>query len=127
MSFEISTESFVSASDADTFEQYFSTNDRVELLGAFVIDSAGITQHGTNYRTISIQLADGSATCLSYSTKTADQGTLTANTPGELVVSDASKLIFEAGAGYKVRSAASGAGKACSGTVVMKFQKARKY
>jgi len=126
-SMEIASFKFETSAPADTIEAYYAFSDRYQLVSAKVIDEAGIAQSPTAYRNFFIQLADGSATVMKYATQTAQQGALAAGVAGSFIFDDQSKSIFEAGAGIKIRSTASGAGKDCKCTIVMKFEKARKY
>ncbi len=126
-SMEIATIKLQSSAPADILEAYYAFSDRYQLVSAKIIDDSGIAQNATNYRNFRIQLADGSATVMQYATQTAQQGTLTAGVAASFVAADMSKSIFEAGAGLRIHSSPAGLGKDCKATIIMKFEKARKY
>jgi len=112
----------------NTAEEYFAFDEKCRLINAIYTDKDGVTQHTANYITFTVQNAAGSETYLTYSTRTADQGTIAAVTPTALIDgADAAKNIFASSTALRFLAAPSGAGKALDGTIVLTFEKERLY
>ena len=117
-----------SPTDSSVLEQFICLQERTKITGAVIIDADGITQHASNYRTIMVQNGAGTSTYFTWNTKTGENGTLTAGTKVTLVDGGATdEPEFEAGTLFKVRSAASGAGKPQNSVVVLQCEQLRKY
>ena len=109
-------------------EEYFSFDERCRLVSAIYTDKDGVVQDGSNYITFTVGNAAGTKTYLTYSTKTADQGTITAKTATYLIDgADADECIFAENTPLAFKATAAGSGKALDGTVVLTFEKERLF
>ena len=117
-----------SPTDSSTLEQFVCLQERTKITGAVIIDADGITQHAANYRTVTVQNGAGTSTYFQWNTQTGQNGTLASGTKVTLVDGSATEEAeFEAGTLFKVRSAASGAGKAQNSVVVLQCEQIRKF
>ncbi len=113
----------------EALEQFVTLQERCAISNVILTDTTGITAHSANYRTITLQNGAGSQTYYSWSTKTGDQGALAAGTAANMIDpgSATSNPEFEAGAAFKIRSAASGSGKSQQTSVTIECERLRKY
>lgn len=119
-----------SASDSETLEQFVTLQERVSISGVILNDATGIAADGGsgNYRTISLNSADGSKQYYVWDTRTANNGALAAGTNTDMAVGSATEdPVIEAGTAFKVRVAAGGSGAAVNCTASIKCTQFRKF
>jgi len=103
-------------------------HERVEIQGAYVVLNATATETANDYKIVKVLGNDQSTAIYQWSTQDSAEGTLTADTPAELVDQGAKALaIFEAGEAIKVDLTKAGNGVAFDGIVVLNCRQARKY
>lgn len=126
MSARIFTLSFPLVGTGATTDSYVLANPapvKCRLLGAAFVDVTGVTANDTNYATLSLEL-DG-VEVASEATTTTDLGSITANTPIAIAVSNPN-ITAAAGTGkIEAKLAKAASGVAVDGFLVCTFQVAR--
>ena len=114
-------------SNADEFVLVF--HERVEVIACKVVAiEADVTGHASNYAEIKVIGNDKATELFKYSTATGAQGTLTADTPADMIdQGNTDKAIFEAGTALKVRLSKAGAGVTADVGVALHLRQARSY
>lgn len=107
----------------------FALHERVEVQGAYIVVNANVTGNASDYVTLAILGNDQSTAMYQWSTDTGAEGTLTADTPVEMVSQGKENLaIFDAGDAIKVTLTNTGStGIAFDGMLVLNCRQARKY
>lgn len=119
-----------SGSASETLEQFVTLQERVSISGVILNDASGIAADGGsgNYRTISLDSADGSKQYYVWDTRTANNGALVAGTNTEMAVgSSTDDPVIEAGTAFKIRVAAGGSGQDVNCTASIKCMQFRKF
>lgn len=103
-------------------------HERVEVVGAKVVDYAGITEDAANYATFQVLANDQTATLFEWATQTAQEGTLEANTAEDMIAQgNENKAIFDAGDALIVKVVKAASGKATNASICLQLRQARSY
>jgi len=103
-------------------------HERVEVMGAYVVTNATVTANASNFVTLAILGNDQTTAIYQWSTDSGEEGTLTADTPAEMVSQGKEEFaILDAGDALKVTLTNSGTGAAFDGMLVLNCRQARKY
>lgn len=117
----------LSGSGSDTDAAVIALHERMEVLGAYVTVNATITANATNYAEFKVLGNDQSTALFEHSTQDSAEGTLTADTPAELVDQKKAELaVFEAGDALIVQLGKGGS-QAADACLVLNCRQARNY
>tara|TARA_Y100000004_G_scaffold189131_2_gene244300 strand:+ start:445 stop:837 length:393 start_codon:yes stop_codon:yes gene_type:complete len=112
-----------------TGQEYFGFDERMTCVGATYVNEAEITGNNTNFRSFYIQDGAGTKTYFQYRTNLTNQGTIPAKTVVNFVAgANVDEATHEAGSSFRLYTDHDGgSGKAADGTLIIQFEKARKY
>ena len=103
-------------------------HERMEVVGAKVVDFAGIAADASNYATFQVLGSDQAAVLFQWATQTSEEGALTANTPEDMIAQgDEDKRVFEAGEALIIKVVKAASGKATNACVCLQLRQARSY
>ena len=103
-------------------------HERIEVIGAKIVDFVGIAANNTDYATFQVLANDQTDVLFEWDTRAANEGALTANTSGDMTNEGAEdKRVFEAGDALIVKVIKAAGGKATNATVCLQLRQARKY
>lgn len=103
-------------------------HERIEIVGAKIVDGAGIAEDGTNYVTFEVLGNDKTVTLFEWRTQTGHEGALSANVSGDLVSqNNDDKAIFDAGTPVIIKVTHAGSGKATDASICLQLRQARAY
>lgn len=114
------------AGDADNVVICF--HERMEVVGAKIVDFAGIAADVSNYATFQVLANDQSNILFEWKTETASDGALTANTSEDMVAQGhEDKRIFDAGDALIVKVVKASSGKVTNACICLQLRQARSY
>jgi len=100
----------------------------MEVVGAKIVDFAGIAADVSNYATFQVLANDQSNILFEWKTETSSDGALTANTSANMVAQGhEDKRIFDAGDALIVKVVKAASGKATNACVCLHLRQARSY
>jgi len=103
-------------------------HERMEVVGAKIVDFAGIAADVSNYATFQVLANDQSNILFEWKTETSSDGALTANTSANMVAQGhEDKRIFDAGDALIVKVVKTASGKATNACVCLHLRQARSY
>ena len=103
-------------------------HERMEVVGAKVVDFAGIAADPANYATFQVLGNDQTAVLFEWATQTAQEGALTANTSEDMPAQgNEEKRIFDAGDALVVKVTKASGGRPTNACVCLQLRQARKY
>lgn len=115
-----------SASAVDNVSICF--HERMEIVGAKIVDFAGVAEDPSNYATFQVLASDKTNVLLEWKTETGQQGALAANVSADMVDQGHSdKAIFEAGETVIVKVVKTGSGKTTNACICLQLRQARSY
>jgi len=103
-------------------------HERMEVVGAKVVDFAGVAADASNYATFQVLGNDQTATLFEWATQTAQEGALTANTSEDMIAQgNEDKAVFEAGEALIIKVVKAASGKVTNACVCLQLRQARSY
>ena len=103
-------------------------HERMEVVGAKIVDFAGVAEDASNYATFQVLASDKTNILLEWKTQTGQQGALAANVSADMVDQGHSdKAIFEAGEPVIVKVVKTASGKATNACICLQLRQARSY
>ena len=103
-------------------------HERMEILGAKIVDVAGVTANASNYAVIKVLGNDQATAMYQWSTASAAEGSLTANTSEDLVSQGEEALaVFDAGEAIMLELSKAASGVAVDCVVALHCRQARSY
>lgn len=114
------------AGDSDNVVICF--HERMEVVGAKIVDFGGVAAHASNYATFQILGNDQTVVLYEWATQTSQEGALTANTSADMLAQgDEDKRIFEAGSALVIKVSKAASGVATNASVCLHLRQARSY
>ena len=103
-------------------------HERMEVVGAKIVDFAGVAAHASNTATYQVLASDKTNILLEYKTETGQQGALAANVSADMVDQGHSdKAIFEAGEPVIVKVSKGASGQVTNTCICLHLRQARSY
>jgi hypothetical protein len=103
-------------------------HERMEVVGAKIVDFAGITANNSDYATFQVLGNDQTDVLFEWDTRAANEGALTANTSADMASEGAEdKRIFDAGDALIVKVLKASGGRATNACVCLQLRQARSY
>ena len=103
-------------------------HERMEVVGAKIVDFAGIAANASDYATFQVLGNDQTAVLFEWATQSTQEGALTANSSEDMLAQgDEDKRIFDAGDALIVKVTKAASGKATNACVCLHLRQARSY
>ena len=103
-------------------------HERMEILGAKIVDVAGVTANASNYAVIKVLGNDQTTSMYQWSTASAAEGSLTANESEDLVSQGEEALaVFDAGEAVMLELSKASSGVTVDCVVALHCRQARSY
>jgi len=103
-------------------------HERMEIVGAKIVDFAGVAEDASHYATFQVLANDKTNVLLEWKTETGQQGALAANVSADMVDQGHSdKAIFEAGETVIVKVVKTSNGKTTNACICLQLRQARSY
>jgi hypothetical protein len=103
-------------------------HERMEVLGAKIVDFAGVAAHAANTATYQVLASDKTNVLFEWKTETGEQGALAANVSADMVDQGHSdKAIFEAGETVIIKVVKASSGQVTNTCICLQLRQARSY